>query len=120
MCESLLVTVRASVRQLKDPAGGGGAGDQVELVGLGIAVEQPGALARHVGEHAHLEFVDQVEPYERPEQADTTPNDDVAGTTDNSELGQLSSARATHCETAPAVLVGRDWLTARGRGRMTA
>lgn len=47
------------VLQLDDPVAGGGAGDQVELVGLGDAVEQPGALARNVGEQAQLELVDQ-------------------------------------------------------------
>jgi hypothetical protein len=50
------------VQQLDDSAAGGGAGDQVKLVGLGNAVEQPGALARNVGEQAQLELVDQVEP----------------------------------------------------------
>jgi hypothetical protein len=37
------------VLQLDDPVAGGGAGDQVELVGLWDAVEQPGARARNVG-----------------------------------------------------------------------
>src|SRR6266498_3146386 len=36
------------VQQLDDPVAGGGAGDQVELVGLGDAIEQPGAFARNV------------------------------------------------------------------------
>ena len=67
-----------AVLQLDDPAAGGGAGDQVELVGLGDAVEQPGALARNVGEHAQLELVDQVEPHERPPEADAAPDHDVA------------------------------------------
>src|SRR5215470_1486454 len=66
------------VLQLDDPAAGGGAGDQVELVGLGNAVEQPGALARNVGEQAQLELVDQVEPHERPPEADAAPDHDVA------------------------------------------
>src|SRR5207245_2281317 len=56
---------------------GGGSGDQGESVGLGGAVEQPGALARNVGEQAHLELVDQVEPHERPPEADAAPDHDV-------------------------------------------
>src|SRR2546429_1216856 len=67
-----------AVLQLDDPAAGRGAGDQVESVGLGDAVEQPGALARNVGEQAHLELVDQVEPHERPPEADAAPDHDVA------------------------------------------
>ena len=39
-----------AVLQLEDPVAGGGAGGQIEPVGLGDAVEQPGALARNVGE----------------------------------------------------------------------
>src|SRR5436190_845814 len=66
------------VLQLDDPIAGGGAGDQFELVGVGDAVEQPGALARNVGEQAQLELVDQVEPHERPPEADAAPDDDVA------------------------------------------
>src|SRR5947208_13619704 len=66
------------VLQLDDPVAGGGAGNQVELVGLGDAVEQPGALARNVGEQAQLEFVDQIEPHERPPEADAAPDHDVA------------------------------------------
>src|SRR5215510_4867221 len=50
--------------QLQDPAAGGGTRDEAEPVGLGDAVEQPRALARHVGEHAHGELVDQVELHE--------------------------------------------------------
>jgi hypothetical protein len=67
-----------AVLQLDDPVAGGGAGDQVESVGLGEAVEQPGALARNVGEQAQLELVDQVEPHERPPEADAAPDHDVA------------------------------------------
>src|SRR6266511_841491 len=67
-----------AVLQLDDPVAGGGAGDQVESVGLGDAVEQPGALARNVGEQAQLELVDQVEPHERPPEADAAPDHDVA------------------------------------------
>ena len=66
------------VLQLDDPAAGGGAGDQVEPVGLGDAVEQPGALARNVGEQAQLELVDQVELHERAPEADAAPDHDVA------------------------------------------
>jgi hypothetical protein len=66
------------VLQLDDPVAGGGAGDQVEPVGLGDPVEQPGALARNVGEQAQLELVDQVEPHERPPEADAAPDHDVA------------------------------------------
>src|ERR1700693_2605269 len=66
------------VLKLDDPVAGGGAGDQVELVGLGDVVEQPGALARNVGEQGQLELVDQVEPHERPPEADAAPDHDVA------------------------------------------
>ena len=60
-----------AVPQLDDPAAGGGAGDQVESVGLGDAVEQPGALARNVGEQAHLGLVDPGRPpCGRPPEAD--------------------------------------------------
>src|SRR6202043_82917 len=65
------------VLQLDDPVAGGGAGDQGELVGLRDAVEQPGALARNVGEQGQLELVDQVEPHERPPEADAAPDHDV-------------------------------------------
>ena len=67
-----------AVLQLDDPVAGGGAGDQVEPVGLGDVVEQPGALARIVGEQAQLELVDQVEPHERPPEADAARDHDVA------------------------------------------
>src|SRR5216117_659576 len=67
-----------AVQQLDDPAAGGGAGDQVESVGFGDAVEQPGALARNVGEQAQRELVDQVELHERPPEADAAPDHDVA------------------------------------------
>ena len=43
-----------AVSQLEDPVAGSGAGDQVEPVGLGDAIEQPGALARNVGEQGQL------------------------------------------------------------------
>src|SRR5512132_4743153 len=66
-----------AVAQLDDPAAGGGARDQVESVGRGDAVEQPGALARDVGEQTQAELVDQVEPHERPPEADAAPDDDV-------------------------------------------
>ena len=62
-----------AVMQLDDP----GAGDQVELVGLGDVVEEPGALARHVGEQGQVELVDQVEPHERPPEADAAPDHDA-------------------------------------------
>src|SRR5215210_2634766 len=65
------------VLQLDDPAIRGGAGDQVERVGARDAVEQPGALARNVGEHAQPELVDQVELHERPPKADAAPGGDV-------------------------------------------
>ena len=39
----------AAVVQLDDPVAEGGAGDQIESVGPGDIVEQPGALARNVG-----------------------------------------------------------------------
>src|SRR5438093_7782525 len=55
-----------------------GAGDQIEPVGLGDVVEQPGTLARNVGEQAQLELVDQVEPHERPPEAHAAPDHDVA------------------------------------------
>src|SRR5207344_3566388 len=67
-----------AVLQLDDPVAGGGAGDQVEPVGLGDVVEQPGALARNVGEQGQAELVDQVEPHERPPEADAAPDHDVA------------------------------------------
>lgn len=41
------------------------AGDQVEPVGLGFAVEQPGALVRDLGVQVQAGLVDQVEPHER-------------------------------------------------------
>src|SRR5215472_8369726 len=66
------------ILQLDDPVAGGGAGDQVELVGLGDVVEQPGALVRNVGVQAQAELVDQVEPHERPPEADAAPGHDVA------------------------------------------
>jgi hypothetical protein len=46
-----------------------GAGDQVEPVGLGDVVEQPATLARNVGVQVQAELVDQVEPHERPPEA---------------------------------------------------
>src|SRR5947207_6281678 len=58
------------VLQLEDPVAGGGAGDQVEPVGLGHVVEQPGALVRNVGVQGQVPLVDQVEPHERPPEAD--------------------------------------------------
>src|SRR6185369_14258901 len=67
-----------AVLQLDDPAAGGGAGDQVESVRSGDAFEQPGALARDVGEQAQPELVDQVEFHERPPEADAAPDHDVA------------------------------------------
>src|SRR5437773_8807183 len=67
-----------AVLQLDDPVAGNGAGDQVEPVGLGDAVEQPGTLAGNVREQAQLELVDQVEPHERPPEADAAPDHDVA------------------------------------------
>src|SRR5215831_17352545 len=66
------------ILQLDDPVAGGGAGDQVEPVGLGDVVEQPGALVRNVGVQAQVELVDQVEPHERPPEADAAPGHDVA------------------------------------------
>src|SRR5258708_6056331 len=67
-----------SVLQLDDPVPRGRAGDQVELVGHGDTVEQPGALARNVRVQAQPELVDQVEPHERPPEADAAPDHDVA------------------------------------------
>src|SRR5205814_10600605 len=40
--------------------------------------DQPGALARNVGEQAHPELVDQVEPHDRPPEDDAAPDQDVA------------------------------------------
>src|SRR5207253_7944474 len=61
---SWLVLAVPPVVQPDGPVAPRGAGDQVELVGLGVVVEQPGALARNVGEQVHVELVDQVEPHE--------------------------------------------------------
>jgi hypothetical protein len=44
----------------------------------GVRLYMPGALARHVGEQVHAELVDQVEPHERPPEADAAPDDDMA------------------------------------------
>jgi hypothetical protein len=52
------------VAQLDEPVAERRAGDQVERVGLGDAVEEPGALAGDVGEQGHVELVDQVESHE--------------------------------------------------------
>ena len=41
-------------------------------------MEEPGALAHNVGEQAQLELVDQVEPHQRPPEADAAPDHDVA------------------------------------------
>src|SRR6266852_3994113 len=62
-CGPLVLAVPPVV-QPDAPVAPRGAGDQVELVGLGVVVEQPGALAGHVGEQFHVELVDQVEPHE--------------------------------------------------------
>ncbi len=62
-CGPLVLAVPPVV-QPDGPVAPRGAGDQVELVGLGVVVEQPGALARHVGKQVQVELVDQVEPHE--------------------------------------------------------
>src|SRR6188508_479559 len=71
-------SARPAVPQLDDPAGRGGAGHQLERVRREVTVEQPRALARDVGEHAHVELVDQVELHERQPEPDAAPDDDVA------------------------------------------
>src|SRR4051812_40003556 len=67
-----------AVAQMDDPAPGSGAGDQIEPVGSGHAVEQPSALARDVRKHADSELVDQVELHERPKEANAAPDQDIA------------------------------------------
>jgi hypothetical protein len=47
-----------------ESAAEGGAGQEVELTGLAGVLEQPGALARHIGDEGHAVLVDQVEPRE--------------------------------------------------------
>jgi hypothetical protein len=51
------------VLQLEGPVAERGAGDQVERPVLADVVEQPPALARHIGLQAQVEHVDQVEPH---------------------------------------------------------
>src|SRR5215218_4159632 len=55
-----------------------GAGDQVEPVVLVDVVERPGTFARNVRVQVQAELIDQVEPHERPPEANSAPDDDVA------------------------------------------
>jgi hypothetical protein len=56
----------------------GGAGHEVELTGLACVVEQPGAVGRRqVGDQGHAVLVDQVEPRERPPEADAAADEGV-------------------------------------------
>src|SRR5215207_5530118 len=68
----------AAVVQPDGPVAELATGDQVEPVGPGDVVEQPGTLARNVGVQVQAELVDQVEPHERPPEADAAPDHDVA------------------------------------------
>src|SRR5664279_6247759 len=67
-----------AVLQPDSPVAELGAGDQVEPVGLGDVVEPPGTLARNVTVQVQAELVDQVEPHERPPEANAAPDHDVA------------------------------------------